>query len=75
MTDEELTEYAATLVLDAARSHEYTDIFDMAEDCIGREISDEDAKKVWDLMVKATVSVVIGGVEFEGQDDDDEDGE
>lgn len=57
MTDDELREYATTVVLDHARDVEGLAVYEMAEDNIGHEISDEDARKVLDLCRKATVTV------------------
>jgi hypothetical protein len=48
----------------------------MAEERLGHEISDEDARKVDALMTKATVTVEIDGETFESSsDDEDEDAE
>jgi hypothetical protein len=70
MTDEQLREYATTLILDHARDIEYLTIFEMADEhCEGGEISDEDAKRVDDLITKATVIV-----SFPDAEDGDSDG-
>lgn len=58
MTDDEIREYATTLILEHARDVEFLTIHEMAEEhAPGGEISDEDAKKVDDLITKATVEV------------------
>lgn len=58
MTEEELKDYATDLILAHARDVEYLSIFEMAETYLeAREISDEDAKKVNELMTKATITV------------------
>lgn len=57
MTDDEIREYATTVVLDHARDIEGLSIYEMAEDNLGHEISDDDAKKVLDLCQTATVTV------------------
>lgn len=57
MTEDELRAYATDVVLDHARDIERLSIYEMAEDNIGHEISDEDAKKVLDLCRTATVTV------------------
>lgn len=58
MTDDEIREYATTLILEHARDIEYLSIHEMAEEHLeGGEISDEDARKVDDLITKATVEV------------------
>jgi hypothetical protein len=58
VTDDEIREYATTLILDHARDVEYLSIHEMAEQhAPSGEISDEDARKVDDLITKATVTV------------------
>lgn len=79
MTDEEIRDYAATLLLDHARNVEFLTIHEMAEDNVeGGEISDEDALKVDTLIREATVAVSFPGVDLEytdagidAEDDDD----
>lgn len=53
MTDDEIREYATTLILERARDVEFLSIHEMADG----EISDEDARKVDNLITKATVTV------------------
>lgn len=57
MTNDELREYATTLILEHARDIEYLTIFDMSEEHAGVYISDEDAEKVSELIGRATVTV------------------
>lgn len=74
MTDDELRDYAATLLLDHARNVEYLTIFEMAEDELGGEISEEDGRKVSDLINEATVVVSFPGtgVEYSSRDENEE---
>lgn len=57
MTDDELREYATTLILEHCRDVEFMTIFEMAEEHTGEEISDEDARKVDALLTKAKIKV------------------
>lgn len=57
MTDDELQAYAKTLMQEHARDVEYLSIFEMADEHLGHEITDEDAKKVNALMARARVTV------------------
>jgi hypothetical protein len=59
MTDDELKDYATELILGHARDVEYLSIFEMAEEHLGEEISDEDAEKVDKLMAEATITVTF----------------
>jgi hypothetical protein len=59
MTDDELKDYATTLLLEHARDVQYLSIFEMAEEHLGEEISDEDAEKVDKLMAEATITVTF----------------
>jgi hypothetical protein len=68
MTDEQLREYATTLILEHARSIEFLSIFEMAEEHTGREISDKDADRVDKLLVKATITVSFPDTEGGGSD-------
>lgn len=58
MTDDELREYATTVILDHARDVEWLSLFEMAEEHLdGGEISDGDANEVMDLIRNATITV------------------
>lgn len=57
MTEQELKDYATTLILEHARDVEFLSIFEMAEEHLGEEISDDDAKKVDKLLVEAAITV------------------
>lgn len=58
MTEDELREYAETLIFEHARDIEYLTIFEMAEEHVpGGDISDEDARTVDRLIGEATVTV------------------
>src|SRR5437879_5310951 len=58
MSDEELRDYAAALILEHAYGVEHLTIHEMAEDYgPGAEISNDDARKVSDLIAKAVVTV------------------
>jgi hypothetical protein len=73
VTDDELRQYAADLLLDHAQDVEFLTIHEAAEERLGHEISDEDARKVDTLMTKATVTVQIDGTTFESANDDGDD--
>lgn len=74
MSPDELRDYAATLILDHARNVEYLTIFEMAEDELGGELSEEDGRKVSDLINEATVVVSFPGtgVEYSSRDENEE---
>jgi len=58
MTEDELHAYATTLILEHARDVEYLSIHEMAEEhLVDGQISDEEAKKVSELISTATVVV------------------
>ena len=60
MTPEELQDYAGHLVLEHARDVEFLSVFEMYEDYAGEddaEISDEDARKVLDLIREADITI------------------
>lgn len=58
---EDLREYAEHLIKDHATSIEFLSIFEMADQFFelgeGGELSEEDAKKVNDMLCKATITV------------------
>jgi hypothetical protein len=68
VTEQELKDYATDLILSYARDVEYLSIFEMAEEYIGGEISGEDARRVDDLMSKATITVEFPAVEAVSSD-------
>jgi hypothetical protein len=72
VTDDELRQYAADLLLDHAHDVEFLSIVEMAPERLSHEISQEDAEKVYQLMTKATVTVEIDGTMFESANDDEE---
>lgn len=53
----ELEEYATTLLLEHARDVEYLTVHEMAEQHLGREITDEEAKTVHEMVVRAELTV------------------
>lgn len=58
MTEDEIKDYATEVILEHARDIEYLSVFEMVDQYTDYdEISDEDAKKVMDLIDKATVTV------------------
>lgn len=58
MTDDELKDYATTLIESHAQDVEFLSIFEMAEEYLeAGEISEDDARKVSDLIRDATVVV------------------
>jgi hypothetical protein len=58
VTEDELREYAETLILEHARDVEFLSIHEMAEEhAPGGVITDEEARVVDDLIAKATVTV------------------
>lgn len=58
LSDDQLREYAKTLILDHARGVEFLTIFEMAEGhCPGGKISDADANEIDGLISRATITV------------------
>lgn len=60
MTEQELKDYAEHLVFEHAREVEYLSVFEMYDEYVGEcdaSISDDDAKKVLDLVGTATIEV------------------
>lgn len=55
----ELEEYATTLLLEHARDVEYLTVHEMAEEHLGREITDEEAKAVHEMVVRAELTVTL----------------
>lgn len=55
----ELVDYAVEVVLDHARDVERLSIYEMAEDRLGREITDDEANTVLDLVRTADVAVTF----------------
>lgn len=59
MTDKELREYAADILIEHVRDIEPLSIHEMADEFLGREISDDEAAIVLDLIARADISVTI----------------
>lgn len=55
----ELREYAAEIILEHARDIEPLSIHEMADEFLGREIGDDEAAIVLDLIDRADVTVTI----------------
>lgn len=58
MTQDELREYAETLIFEHARDVEFLSIFEMAEEhAPGGDITEDEAREVDGLIAKATVTI------------------
>ncbi len=55
--NDELRDYATDIILDCARDVEYSDIFTMAKENLGREVSEDEARQVSELTSRATITV------------------